>query len=266
MADTSKLSDTQRQLLELYLDRRKAKPETSLPAIPKRKGPLWAPLSFSQEQVWVHAQMDLKHPVYNELVTIHRRGQLDLKVLKLALLELVRRHEMWRTTFDMKDGAPVQVVQPAPRDIDLPFTDLRGLSSIQRKPEALRLAEEDGHVPFDLKCGLLWRARVVQTEDEYFMLFMTMHQIIMDGITGFRVLLPEIDALYEAFAGGQTSPLEELPFQYADYAIWQRNTVTDGALAPQLAYWKKQLSGELPALAWPNDRPRPPVQTLSGAT
>jgi surfactin family lipopeptide synthetase A len=210
--------------------------------------------------------MEPDRPVYNELITIHRRGPLDVGILKRTLVEVVRRHEMWRTTFDIVDGEPTQIIQAVPDNIDLPFVDLRGLPSSQRKAEALRFAEEDGHIPFDLRRGPVWRARVVQVEDEYFQLFMTMHQIVMDGVTGFHVLMPEIATIYEAFAAGQPSPLPELPFQYADYALWQRNSMTDSVLAPQIAYWKKRLPGELPVLQWPNDHPRPPLQTFSGAT
>jgi amino acid adenylation domain-containing protein len=266
MGENTSLSDAKRRLLHLYLRGQQATPESTTTSIPKRASGTQAPLSYSQEQVWVHAQMEPDRPVYNELITIHRRGPLDIPVLQRTFLELVRRHEAWRTTFEVVEGEPAQIVQPVPREIDLPLADLRGLPLAERKAEALRLAAQDGCIPFDLQRGPLWRAQAVRIGDDQYEIFMVIHQLIMDGVTGFRVLVPEIAAIYEAFSRRESSPLAELPFQYRDFAFWQREHVTGESMAAQWAYWKNQLSGEPAVLQWPNDRPRPPVQTFRGAT
>src|SRR5215831_11199429 len=258
MADNGSLSDAKRRLLHLYL-RGQQTPTGTTGSIPRISGGTHAPLSYSQEQVWIHAQMEPDRPVYNELITIHRRGFLELSVFKRVLLELARRHEAWRTTFAVVDGGPAQIVQPVPLEIALPSTDLRSLPSTERKAEALRLAAEDGCVPFDLHTGPLWRAQVVQIGDEQYEIFMVIHQLIMNGVTGFRVLVPEVAAIYEAFSKGEPSPLPELPLQYRDFAVWQRGQVTGESMRAQWVYWKNQLSGEPLPLQWPNDRPRPPV-------
>src|SRR5262244_2886812 len=124
MGENASLSDAKRRLLQLYLRGQQATPESSTASIPRRASGTHAPLSYSQEQVWVHAQMEPDRPVYNELITIHRRGPLDISILQQTFLELVRRHEAWRTTFEVVEGEPAQIVQPVPRQIDLPFTDV----------------------------------------------------------------------------------------------------------------------------------------------
>ncbi|HLK33364.1 MAG TPA: amino acid adenylation domain-containing protein [Terriglobales bacterium] len=262
-------SSTARQvLLDKYLRGEAADALRPAPAsqIIKRRttaGP--APLSFAQQQVWVHSQVSPGLPIYNEPFTVHRRGPLDIRALERALVEIVRRHEAWRTTFPEVEGRPVQLVHPAPENFHLPFADLRHLERDEREAQANLLATPDAQRPFDLAKGPLIRARLVQLADEDFRLYLTLHQIILDGVTAYHVLLPELAGLYEAFSAGRPSPLPELPFQHADYACWQHETINEQALAEHLAYWRERLKNSPPALNLPLDRPRPAEQTFSGA-
>jgi amino acid adenylation domain-containing protein len=260
----SDLSEAKRRLLEKYL-RSMPAGNGAVPRITPRPQDKPAPLSFSQEQVWLHAQMTGDVPFYNEPITIHRRGALDVAVLERCLLEIIRRHEIWRTTFDVAAGEPVQVVHPAPTTFPLPVIDLRQLPEKERCAEAVRLATADARRPFDLKLGPLVRALLVRTRHEEHRLYLSVHQIVFDAVTAYQVLLPELTSLYEAFAAGQPSPLPELKIQYADFAYWQRKQRKPEVWSEHMAYWRKQLAGELPVLGWPNERPRPPIETHRGA-
>src|SRR5215472_16569096 len=154
------------------------------------------PVSFAQQQVWLHSQMAGDVPFYNETFTVYRHGALDLALLERCLLEIIRRHEIWRTVFDARAGQPMQVVLPPPAIFPIPVVDLRHLPEGEREPEAIRLATEDSRRLFDLKTGPLLRILAVRMEDEQHRLYMTIHQIVFDPVTAYRVFLPELTALY----------------------------------------------------------------------
>jgi amino acid adenylation domain-containing protein len=258
------LSAAKRRLLESYLCAAPRRNGEGVSRIHPRPQGEAVPLSFSQEQVWLHAQMAGDVPFYNEPITIYRRGPLDAAVLERCLLEIIRRHEIWRTTFDVIDGEPVQIVHPAPTAFPLPVLDLRELPEDERQPEAVRLATEDARRPFDLKLGPLVRAVLVRTKDEEHCLYLTVHQIVFDAVTAYQVLLPELTSLYEAFAAGRPSPLPELNIQYPDFAYWQRRQLNPELWSEHMAYWRRQLAGEPSVLDWPSDHPRPPIETHRG--
>jgi len=223
------------------------------------------PLSYEQEQIWLHAQLAGNLPLYNEPVTIHYRGSLDVAALEKSFNEVLRRHEAWRTSIEIVDGMPMQKVHPSLR-VSLPVLDLRGLPDEKRELEALRVATEDARQPIDLTEPPLFRIRLIRLRDEEHRLYLTLSHIIFDGAAIYRVLLPELSTLYESFAAGRPSPLPELPIQYADYACWQRRNVTEETLADDLSYWKQQLAGSLPESYLPADRRRVGPQTFRGAT
>ncbi|MGA8431127.1 MAG: amino acid adenylation domain-containing protein [Candidatus Sulfotelmatobacter sp.] len=232
--------------------------------ISRRSGPGAAPLSFSQQQIWLHSQIAPGVPVYNEPVTIYRDGPLDMAVLQKCFAEILRRHEAWRTTFDVILGEPVQIVNPVPA-LNLPLIDLRHLPEGERHAAALAAATDDARRPFDLKQCPLLRVKVTRLADEEFRIYITLHHLIFDGLSIYQVFLPELAKLYAAFSRAQASPLPELPIQYADFAGWQRNYLRDGVLAQHLDYWRTKLAGDLPVLDLPADYPRPAVQTFQGA-
>src|SRR5262249_29655459 len=144
--------------------------------------------------------------VYNEPVTIHYGGNLGGAAPECSPTGIGRRHETWRTTLCMRDDHPPQVIPP-PRPGVLPGGDLRSLPEDAREDEALRLATEQARQPFDLERGPLLRATVVRVDDTRHRLYLTLHHIIFDGVALYRVFLPEMVTLYEAYTGGRASPL-----------------------------------------------------------
>jgi amino acid adenylation domain-containing protein len=253
------LSEAKRRVLARYLRGEGLGGECP---IPPRDPARPIPLSWGQQLLWLHMQLAPELPVYNEPITIHRRGPLDVPALEWSLGEILRRHEAWRTCFRAETGEPVQVVLPPPQ-FSLPFWDLRGLPREEREAEALRLATEDARHAFDLSKDLLIRGRLVRMAEEEHRLYLTLHHIIFDGVSTYSVLLPELTALYEARVGGRPSPLGELQIQYGDYACWERGRGEE-ELRNQMAYWRRMLEGA-PPLELPTDRPRPPTQSFRGA-
>ncbi len=158
----------------------------------------------------------------------------------------------------------MQVVQP-PAPVALPVVDLRALPAADREAEAVRLATAEAVRPYDLARGPLVRFTLVRLGDDDHRLFVALHHLVFDGVAVYRVFLPELIALYAAFAAGRPSPLPEPPIQYADYAVWQRQWLEGGRGAAQLAYWRRKLADLPPLLSLPTDRPRPAAQSFRGA-
>ena len=258
----AELSGVKRNLLEKYLSRKAAVTAPAPKGISRRPLGELVPLSFAQEQVWIHAQMSGEIPFYNESITVHRKGSLDVAVLKRCLLEIIRRHEIWRTTFDILDEKPVQVVHSAPHELSLPVEDLRNLPQKEVEERVQLLATEQVRRPFDLKSGPLVRALLVRTGGEHYRLFVTFHQIVFDAVSAYRVFVPELIALYDAFSAGRQSPLAEPLIQYADFAYWQRQKRVPRS--EDMAYWRGQLADELPMLDLPTGRVRPAMETHRG--
>jgi surfactin family lipopeptide synthetase A len=257
-------SDAKRILLEKFVRGELARGPIPRAGTQERESGL--PLSLSQEQVWLRSQAAAgMPPLYNETITIHRTGPLSVPTLQRALLEILRRHEAWRTTFEMREGQVRQVIHPVTEEFPLSIVDLSETPQIYRDGQALRLASEQARVPFDLQRGPLIRALLVSLDDREHRLFVNMHQIITDGISVYEVLPTELATLYESFTRGTPSHLPGLPLQFADFALWQRDWLRSGVQERQLDYWRKQLGSETPVLPWPTDRPRPPVQTYRGA-
>jgi amino acid adenylation domain-containing protein len=253
-----------KQLLESYF-RTHLEAASEPPSQIRRRAPgATMPLTFAQQQLWLHAQLAPNTALYNEPLTLRHRGPLNVSVLERAFSEIVRRHEAWRTTFHVVDGEPVQRVL-APFPVELSEVDLRALASADREEEAVRLATADARLPFDLARGPLFRAKLVRLDEEEHRLYVTLHHLIFDGFSGYRVFLPELVALYDAFSQGLSSPLPEPPFQFCDFALWQREQMRGSALEPHMEYWRKQLSGPLPSLHLPMSGPAPAIQTFGGA-
>jgi amino acid adenylation domain-containing protein len=214
-----------------------------------------APASFAQQRLWLIDQLDPGAPTYNMPTVVRLAGALDVDILHRAFEELARRHETLRTSFASDSGVPVQVIAPRVT-IDLPVEDLCPVPTPRREAEALRRAREESWRPFDLATAPLFRARLYRLAIDDHLLVVTTHHIVSDAwSTG--LLVRDTAALYEAFAANKRSPLPELPVQYADYAIWQRQWLVgegDG-LERRLAYWRESLAG-VPVLELPTDRPR----------
>ena len=264
MPDTVLTEAKRKQLLEAYLQMRPVSfPATASATAPRRDNSA-LPLTFAQQQLWLHAQLAPDTSLYNEPLTVRRNGPLDVSAIERSFTEIIRRHEAWRTTFHLVAGEPVQRVE-APFEIKLPLIDLRRMPREEREGEALRIAAEDARFPFNLARGPLLRTKLVCLDDEEYRLFVTLHHLIFDGFSGYRVFLTELVALYNAFSQGNPSPLPLLPLQFADYALRQREWRDGEPLARQMDYWRRQLAGELPSLQLPISRTRPAIQTFGGA-
>ena len=221
------------------------------------------PTSFSQQRLWFFSQFEPGNPFYNIPAAVLLKGSLNVETLKRSFQETVRRHEALRTTFGTVDGKPVQVIHPT-LNFALPVTDLRELPPAKREAEVQKLTAEAALQHFNLAKGPLLRANLLHLDSEEYILLLTLHHIVFDGWS-IGVLLRELAALYEAFSTGKPSPLAELPIQYADFAVWQREWLGGDRARIDLAYWKQQLEGAPPLLELPTDRPRPSVQTYRGA-
>ncbi|GJD16875.1 non-ribosomal peptide synthetase [Rivularia sp. IAM M-261] len=221
------------------------------------------PLSFAQQGLWFINQLTPNAPTYNIPIVISFKGCLNLAALQNSLNEIIRRHEVLRTSFTVVDGQPVQVINTYV-PLTLAVEDLRTLKTSDSTQVAQRLATEFAQQPFDLSAQLLLRAKILQLDNKSYQLIVTLHHIIADGWS-IGIFIKELAALYEAFSVGKPSPLSELPIQYTDFLNWQQKWLNSERIQPLLAYWKQKLHGELPVLNLPTDRPRPPVQTFKGA-
>ncbi|MFL5385662.1 MAG: condensation domain-containing protein, partial [Longimicrobiaceae bacterium] len=221
-----------------------------------------APLSHAQERLWFVDRMFPGGTVYTLVAALRLPGALDEAVLERALAEVVRRHDVLRTTFREVNGVPVQVVAPF-TGFALPAEDLSTLSPGARKAQVrARVARERAHV-FDLSAGPLFRASLLRLDAEDHVLLVGTHHIVGDAWS-MGVFQRELSVLYDAYREGWDSPLTPLPVQYADYAAWQRSQ-PPAVDERHLAYWRRQLGGAPELLELPTDRPRTPVPSFRGA-
>ncbi|MET0398037.1 MAG: AMP-binding protein, partial [Longimicrobiaceae bacterium] len=217
------------------------------------------PLSFAQQRLWVVDQLEPGSAAYNMPHALRLRGALDVAALRAALDALVNRHETLRTVFAEQGGAPVQVVHP-PAPVALVERDLRELPEAEREAAAERLAAGEALRPFDLGAGPLLRCTLLRLGDAEHVLCFTLHHIVSDGWSR-GVLIREVSALYGALSRGEEPRLPELPVQYADYAVWQREWLRGDVLEAQIGFWKERLAGAPPLLEIPTDRARLPGQS-----
>ncbi|MGB2890179.1 MAG: condensation domain-containing protein [Candidatus Acidiferrales bacterium] len=194
MSVVTHVCDAERRRLELYL--RENQPHTSSAAdaaIIRRSSTGPAFLSFPQEQIFLRAQQNPDEPAfYNECITVHRKGLLDVPAIERSLLEIIRRHEIWRTTYDTVDGRPVQIIHPAPSHFSLPVIDLRELPESEREAEVVHCVAELTECPFDLRQGPLLRFLLIRTEESAYRLFLIAHQSVVDGVSVYQVFPTEL--------------------------------------------------------------------------
>jgi amino acid adenylation domain-containing protein len=259
----SEYSEAKRKLLEKFLRGEMRPAADTQPITPRTPGQA-VPLSHAQEQVWLHAQMAPDLPLYNEAITLHYSGPLNVAALQRSVNEIVRRHEAWRTCFRVVDGRPVQEVIEQ-LSISIPLVDLSALPPEHRDATALEIATADARTPLDLGTAPLFRAKLVRIGEERFRLYLTLNHIIFDGVAIYRVFLPELTALYTAFADGKPSPLPELPIQHADYACWERTQITAESLAADIEEIRKRVPENLPEVYLPTDHHRPRMRSFRGS-
>src|SRR6266568_3497833 len=209
-----------------------------------RSAPL--PLSPAQQRLWFLHQFQSGDASYHSGTALRLVGPLDVPALTTALGRVAARHESLRTTFDEVDGVGRQIVHPS---LDVPLRVVSG--------DVDRVLVQEYSRPFDLREGPLFRAVLVRVTDEEHVLLLCAHHIVIDGWS-MGILVTELGAIYSG------SALPDLPLQYPDFAVWQRDRLDSGAVHEQLDYWREQLS-DLPPLELATDRPRPAVYRTDGA-
>ena len=208
-------------------------------------------------------QLESDGGIYNLPIVLRLTGALNTEALERSISEVIRRHEVLRTSFSTDGGRLTQVIA-SPRRQRLHIEDLSSLPKAERETKSRRLAKDEAQAPFDLANGPLLRASLLRLGKQEHVLLLTMHHIISDGWS-MGIFVRELSACYNAFAAGVEPRLPELPIQYADYAVWQREWLQGDVLQAQLQYWREQLAGSPHVLELPTDRPRPAVQTHRGA-
>jgi aspartate racemase len=219
-----------------------------------------APLSFAQQRLWFLDQL-MPGSAYNSPGAFRIESAIDVALVERIVNEIVQRHEVLRTTFQSMAGEPFQVVAPV-LTVPVAVVDLGNLPEPKREAEVRRLATEEAQRPFDLAQGPLLRVTLLRLGDHEHVFLVTMHHIISDGWS-IGVFIREAVALYGALSNGAPSPLPELPIQYTDFAVWQREWLQGEVLEEQLGYWRRQLA-DISVLQLLTDRPRSAVQTSRG--
>ena len=231
-----------------------------IPPAPKGES---VPLSFAQQRLWLLDQLEPDNNTYNISILLRLTGNLDHQALNQAINEVIKRHDILRTTFHKEEGKPpVQIVAPA-QTLTLATIQLQHLPSEAQAAEVQKIAQFEAEKTFDLRTGPLIRGTLLQLNPHEFRLLLNMHHIVSDGWS-MNILIQEIAALYESFVRKRPSSLPPLPIQYADFAHWQRSTLHENILNQQLSYWQEHLKDAPPLLEIPTDRIRPPSQTFVG--
>ncbi|MEH2088950.1 amino acid adenylation domain-containing protein [Nostoc sp.] len=248
--------------LILLLHDKNADTDTDLPLI-KTERPQNLPLSFAQERLWLLNQLEPDNPFYNEQATLKLHGKLNVVALEQSLNKIISRHEALRTNLRTFNEQPVQIIADS-LTLSVPIVDLTELPASEREIACQQLATTEANRPFDLANSPLIRASVVKLTEVEHALVLTIHHIIFDGWS-MGVLMGELATIYSALCNNSSPKLPELPIQYADFAIWQRQWLQAEVLQTQLDYWKQLLKNAPTLLELPTDRPRPAIQTFRGA-
>ncbi|MGD2089945.1 MAG: amino acid adenylation domain-containing protein [Candidatus Aminicenantes bacterium] len=216
--------------------------------------------SFAQEQMYVVEQVIPNISFFKMHFTLRIGGALNVWAMEQGINEIIKRHEILRTTFETLSGRPIQIIAPT-MSLVLNRVDLRNLPDAVRDPEAKRIIKQEAKQPFELGKGPLLRIRLLQTGDEDYVLVFIIHHIICDGWS-IEILVNELERLYESYTKGTPVSLPPLDIQYADFASWQRRILQSPVLEAQLSYWDQQLRGQLVPLQLPTDRPQPIFQSF----
>ncbi|MEW6734992.1 MAG: amino acid adenylation domain-containing protein, partial [Acidobacteriota bacterium] len=183
--------------------------------------------------------------------------------LEYSIKEVIKRHEVLRTSFITIDGKPAQIISDE-AVLSIRQEDLSYLPSQQQKTIALKQIATEAKQSFNLSTGPLLRVSLFKLAEQEHILLLSMHHIISDGWS-MDILTREVATFYKAYCNNRAYQLSPLPVQYADYALWQREWLQGEVLKKQLSYWKKKLMGNLPVLQLPTSRPRSAIQSFQGA-
>jgi len=232
-------------------------------AILRRAEAFEAPLSFAQQRLWFVHQWEPDSPLYNVPSAVRLRGALNIRALSRALTAIVERHEILRSVYVAENGAPRQIIRPPITELPMTIHKLEERDDAARERRLDEVLRLESRRPFDLANDLMLRATLIRLGPEDHVLLLVLHHIAADGWS-MGVLHRELSELYSALDSGRTPSLVDLPVQYADYAVWERQNLTGKSLASQLDFWREQLAGCSDSLELPTDRPRPATQTFRG--
>jgi natural product biosynthesis luciferase-like monooxygenase protein/amino acid adenylation domain-containing protein len=246
-------SPTVAGLAEAVGQKRNAGASVETPAIRPVSRDADLPLSFGQQRLWFVHQLDPDSSAYNQSYALRLDGTIAVSGLYQSIREIVRRHEVLRTRFAALAEQPVQMIDD-PGEFDLTVWDVSGLSEVERDEWTRRITRLLADRPFDLERGPVWRSGLVRAESKVNNLLLVTHHIVSDGRWSMDILLREVSSLYDWYREGERSILPDLPVQYADFAVWQREWLRGDPLRQQLGYWKQQLA-EATALDLPAARP-----------
>ena len=221
------------------------------------------PVSFAQSRLWFLDRLEGASATYNIPVSLRLFGSLNVTALEMAVREIVRRHEVLRTSFKLVNDAPVQAIA-SDTTIAIPVIDLQHLPEPEQSEQVKQLAIAESQQAFDLSVATLLRVTLLRLSETSHVLLIAMHHIISDGWS-MGVFIDELSELYRSFCAGESAHLPSLPIQYADFACWQRQWLSGDVLQKQLNFWKELLAAAPPLLELPTDRPRPSIQTFAGS-
>lgn len=263
---SSRLTDLPPERRALLLSLREEQyASAQITPIPRRQQTGLCPVSFVQQRFWFLDQLSPGNTTYNNpAIGLHLTGELNISALQRSLDEIIDRHEILRTTFTTVDGKLFQTIAPA-RPLSLPLLDMEMLPVAERIDEALRQITTAFDSVFNLSQGPLMKACLVRLNTQEHLFFLLMHHSITDHSSN-TLLIRELSLLYSAFVANEPASLPELPIQYADFAIWQREQLAGEKLERLLAYWGSQLSGALPSLELPTSSPHRGITHFQGAT
>ncbi|MFB2896610.1 amino acid adenylation domain-containing protein [Aerosakkonemataceae cyanobacterium BLCC-F50] len=257
------------ELAELIQQLKQQKLELTAPPILPRAKNAELPLSYAQSRLWFLDQFQPNSALYNIPIALRLVGTLEITALEQSLVEIIHRHEVLRTNFITVNGQPVPIIKTEVNS-KISVVDLQHLSTTEREIAYAQLAQQQAIQPFDLAHTNLLRTTLVVLSETEQILLVCMHHIVSDGWSR-GVLIQELITLYNSYTQNQLSdapatqtPLEPLPIQYADFAIWQKQWLQGEVLQTQLSYWQQQLADAPPLLLLPTDRPRPAIQTFTG--
>ncbi|MCT7951982.1 amino acid adenylation domain-containing protein [Ancylothrix sp. C2] len=264
---TFQLSGQRRQVLQMLLQQNGI---TNGPVVSifRRKSTDPVMLSFAQMRMWFLDRLEPGSFAYNIPTALHLIGDLNISALEWSINQIIRRHEVLRTSFATFEGQPIPFIH---ENLTLPLhiIDLRNYQERERELESQNIAFQEAQHSFNIAEAPLLRATLVRLKEQEWKFFLTVHHIIFDGWSC-AVFMQELAALYKAYVTSSASPLNELAVQYADFALWQRQGLEKtgenqlSILQTQLSYWKQKLAGNLPFLELPTDQPRPVIQTYRG--
>ncbi|NCS11031.1 MAG: amino acid adenylation domain-containing protein [Microcystis aeruginosa G13-09] len=220
------------------------------------------PLSYAQQRLWFLDQLEPNSSFYNVPLALHLAGDLQADILEKSLQKIIQRHESLRTNFATVEGNPVQVIKPE-SNWQLTLVNGKDSPKYREDQEIKKWLEIHSHQPFDLANDYLIRATLLKLSDTEHFLLICLHHIVSDGWS-MGVFIQELTTFYNAYTKGLEPLLPELPIQYADFAIWQREYLQGEIRQNQLNYWQKQLAAAPALLHLPTDRPRPPEQRFEG--